>query len=107
MVPSSDDINSAFGDQWGLSLLLYVSGTHLDLVHYRFGTRLVSVCYRFGTHLFSVPYKFGLEFWTSEVLEWTRFGMCPHRVLYWIRIVCQVGGTPQMYLRSFEVEEKP
>ena len=117
-MPSSDDINSAFGDQWGLSLLLYVSGTCLDLVRYkfgtrlvsilyRFGTRLVSVRYRFGTHLVSVLYKFGLDFWTSEVSEWTRFGTCPHRVPYWIQIVCQVGGTPQMYLRSFEVEGKP
>ena len=64
--------------------LLYESGTCLDLVHYRFGTRLISILYRFGTRLVSVLYKFGLEFWISEVSEWTRFGMCPHRVLYWI-----------------------
>ena len=105
MVPSSDDINSAFGNQWGLSLLLYVSGTHLDLILYRFGTRLVLILYRFGIGLILVLYKFGLEFWSSEVLTvWDMF-----HIKYYTGFgsVCQVGGTPQMYLRSFEVEGKP
>ena len=104
-MPSSDDINSTFGDQWGLSLLLYVFGTCLDLVLYRFETCLVLILYRFGIGLILVLYKLGLEFWSSEVLTvWDMF----HIEYYTgFRLVCQVRGTPQMYLRSFEVEGKP
>ena len=104
-MPSSDDINSAFGNQWGLSLLLYVSGTRLDLVRYRFGTCLVLILYRFGIGLVLVLYKFSLEFWSFEVLMvWDVF----HIEYYTgFGLVCQVRGTPQMYLRSFEVEGKP
>ena len=75
-MPSSNDINFAFGDQRGLSLLLYVSGTHLDLLSYGFGTVTVSVLYRFETGLVSVLYKFSLEFWSFGVLEWSHFGTC-------------------------------
>ena len=87
-MPSSDDINSAFGDQWGLSLLLYMFGTHLDLILYRFGTRLVLILYRFGIGLVLVLYKFGPEFWSSKVLTvWDVF-----HIKYYtgFGLVCQV-----------------
>ena len=76
--------------------LLYVSGTRLDLLRYGLGLAL------FGYYTSLV--------WSSGVLEFRSghiFGTCPHRILYWFRIVYQVGGTPQMYLRSFKVEGKP
>ena len=74
--------------------LLYVSGTRPDLLQYSLGL--------FGYYTSSVWSSGVLEFWSGHI-----FGTFPHRVLYWFRIVYQVGGTPQMYLRSFKVEGKP
>ena len=99
----------------GTFFVLYVAETRLDLLlyslgllrfcTYKFGTGLVLVLYRFGTGLVSVLYKFVLEFWSSEVLTvWDVF-----HIEYYTGFgsVCQVKGTLQMYLRSFEVEGKP
>ena len=45
----------------GTFSLLYMSGTHLDLLLYSLG--LLCFCtYKFGSGLISVLYKFGLEF---------------------------------------------
>ena len=81
-----------------------MSGTCLDLLLY--GLRLLHLCtYKFGTGLISVLYKFSLEFCSSEVLTvWDVF----HIEYYTgFGLVCQFGDTPQLYLRSFEVEKKP
>ena len=102
----------------GTFSLLYVSGTCLDLLRYglgllqfRYYTGLGLVLFRYVTSLGLVLFRYYTSLaWSSGVLEfWSGYvlGHVPHRVLYWIRIVCQVGGTPQMYLRSFEVDGKP
>ena len=75
----------------GTFSLLYVSGTCLNLLLY--GLKLVSFWY------------YTSSVWSSEVLMvWDVF-----HIEYYTGFgtVCQVGGTLQMYLRSFEVEEKP
>ena len=111
MMPSSDDINSAFGDQWGL-LLTVLYG--LGLVLYGLGLPYVFLsCYYTGlglpsafrseyytglglpSHfLFQVLYKFGTVF---LIEYYTGFGL----------VLSQVRSVPQLYLRSFEVEGKP
>ena len=82
-MPSSDDINSAFGDQWGLSLLLYMAGTRLDLLLYSLGLLrfryvtslgLVSFWYDTGLGLVSFQY-YTSSVWSSGVLEFWSFGV--------------------------------
>ena len=125
-MPSSDDINSAFGDQWGLLLMVrFRTGSGCGII--RTGTAfwfpflllyglglpsgflscyytdwdclLVSflVTIQIGT-AFSFPFSVLYEFGTVFLIEYyTGFGL----------VLSQVGSVPQMYLRSFEVEEKP
>ena len=96
-MPSSDDINSAFGDQWGL-LITVLYG--LGLVLYGLGLPYAFLsCYYtvwdcLLVSFFRVLYKFGTVF---LIEYYTGFRL----------VLSQVGSVPQMYLRSFVVEGKP
>ena len=96
-MPSSDDINSAFGDQWGL---LFTVLYGLGLVLYGLGLPYAFLgCYYTvlglpSCFLFRILYRFGTVF---LIEYYTDFGL----------VLSQVGSVPQLYLRSFEVEEKP
>ena len=112
-MPISDDINSAFGDQWGL-LFMVQFGTGSGCGTIWTGT---AFCFPFlllyglelpsafrseyytglglpSRFLFRVLYKFGtvflIEYYTGSRL-----------------VLSQVGSVLQLYLRSFEVEGKP
>ena len=112
-MPSSNDINSAFGDQWGLLLTVrFETDSSYDtiwtgtafwfpfLLLYRLG--LLSVfCYEYYIglelllcFLFQVLYEFGTAF---PLEYYTAFEL----------VLSQVGSVLQLYLRSFEVEGKP
>ena len=69
-MPSSNDINSTFGDQWGLSLLLYVSGTCLDLLLYGLGLlRFDTIQVWDWSHFGTIQVQFGvLKFWSFGVV---------------------------------------
>ena len=95
-MPSSDDINSAFGDQWGL---LFTVLYDLGLVLYRLG-----LPYAFLSRYYTVwdcllvSFLVTIQFGTVFLIEYyTDFGL----------VLSQVGSVPQLYLRSFEVEGKP
>ena len=111
-MPSSDDINFAFGDQWGLLLTV------------RFGTGSGCVTIQTGTAFwfpFLLLYRLGLpsRFLSRYYTDWDCL-FVSFLVTVQIGTVClieyysgfglvlsQVGSVPQLYLRSFEVEEKP
>ena len=110
-MPSSDDINSAFGDQWGLlftvlyGLGLVLSGLGLPCVFlFRYYTvwDCLLVSFRASIQIgtaFSFPFPNTIRVWDCLPYReyYTGFGL----------VLSQVGSVPQMYLRSFEVEEKP
>ena len=95
-MPSSDDINSAFGDQWGL---LFTVLYGLGLVLYRLGLPSgFLLCYYTDWDCLLVSFCVTIQIGTAFFIEYyTGFGL----------VLSQVGSVPQMYLRSFEVEEKP